>query len=38
VTGVDLYRALQALQDSRADEMLWIFGPELDEAEEQEPG
>jgi hypothetical protein len=31
-------RTLQAMQDSRADEMRWIFGPELDEAADQEPG
>jgi Succinyl-CoA ligase like flavodoxin domain len=36
VTGVDLYRGLQVLQDSTADEVLWMFGSELDEIEEDE--
>jgi hypothetical protein len=33
ITGVDLYRALASLQDTAPDEVLWLFGSELDEDE-----
>jgi hypothetical protein len=36
VTGVGLYLALQALQDSPTDEVLWLLGPEPDDADAEQ--
>ena len=36
VDGVSLFRALKSLQDSKADEVSWMFGAQFEESMEQE--